>query len=91
MAGAAATGLIFVARGLAAWAMAAALVMAFARVYIAAHYPWDVLVGLAFGAAIALRGWVLLSKPLTSLTTWLRRRPLLRRVFPQPGREGTSA
>jgi undecaprenyl-diphosphatase len=54
MAGAAATGLIFVARGLAAWAMAAALVMAFARVYIAAHYPFDVVVGLLLGAVVAL-------------------------------------
>jgi undecaprenyl-diphosphatase len=54
MAGAVALGLVFVSRGLAALATVAALVMAFARVYIAAHYPGDVLVGLVLGAGVAL-------------------------------------
>jgi undecaprenyl-diphosphatase len=54
MAGAVALGLVFVSRGLAALATVAALVMAFARVYIAAHYPGDVLVGLGLGAGVAL-------------------------------------
>jgi membrane-associated phospholipid phosphatase len=54
MAGAVALSLVFVSRGLAALATVAALVMAFARVYIAAHYPGDVLVGLVLGAVVAL-------------------------------------
>ena len=51
MAGAAAAGLWLVSRALGAIATVAALAMAFARVYIAAHYPWDVAAGLVFGAA----------------------------------------
>jgi membrane-associated phospholipid phosphatase len=54
MAGAAAVGLVFVSRALAVLAAVAALVMAFARVYIAAHYPFDVAVGLLLGAAVAV-------------------------------------
>jgi undecaprenyl-diphosphatase len=54
MAGAVALSLVFVSRGLAALATVAALVMAFARVYIAAHYPGDVLVRLVLGAVVAL-------------------------------------
>src|SRR4051795_10892729 len=51
MAGAVAVGLVFVSRRLAALAGVAAVAMAFARVYIAAHYRADVAVGLAVGAA----------------------------------------
>lgn len=54
MAGAVALGLVFVSRRLAIVATVAALVMAFARVYIAAHYPGDVAVGLVLGAGVAL-------------------------------------
>ncbi len=41
--------------------------MAFARVYIAAHYPHDVVAGLAFGALVVLVGWWLLGGVLTRL------------------------
>jgi undecaprenyl-diphosphatase len=54
VAGAVAVGLMFVSRRLAVLAAAAALLMAFARVYIAAHYPSDVAVGLLLGAGVAL-------------------------------------
>ena len=47
MAGAVAAGLWFVSRRLGIIAAIAAVVMAFARVYIAAHYPQDVAAGLA--------------------------------------------
>ncbi len=65
MAGAAAVGLWFVSRRLGAIAIAAAAVIAFSRVYIAAHYPQDVAVGLVLGGIVAtivyygLRGIIL--------------------------------
>jgi membrane-associated phospholipid phosphatase len=84
MAGAAAAGLWLVSRRLGAVATVAALAMAFSRVYIAAHYPWDVAAGLVVGSLVALLGWVLLRTPLTALTRWLRRLPGVRQAFPAP-------
>jgi membrane-associated phospholipid phosphatase len=84
MAGAAAAGLWLVSRRLGAIAAIAAIVMAFARVYIAAHYPWDVVGGLLLGATVGLLGWVLLHRPLIAITGWLRRQPGVRRAFPAP-------
>jgi membrane-associated phospholipid phosphatase len=81
MAGAVAAGLLLVSRRLGLVAIAAAAAMAFARVYIAAHYPWDVVAGLALGAAVAVLGWLALRVPLTALTAWLRGRPGVRSVF----------
>jgi membrane-associated phospholipid phosphatase len=54
MAGAVATGLLCVHRWLGAGAVLAALLMAFARVYVDAHFPINVLAGLAVGALVAL-------------------------------------
>jgi undecaprenyl-diphosphatase len=59
---------------------AAALLMAFARVYAGVHWPGDVLVGLVFGAALAVLGYLLARTPLTWTVTELagtRLRPLL--------------
>lgn len=84
MGGAVATGLLLVNRRLGLLAALAAALMAFARVYIGAHYPWDVLGGLILGGAVVLLGWLLLRDPLTNLTTWLRRQPGLRAAFPEP-------
>ncbi|NYG06701.1 undecaprenyl-diphosphatase [Phycicoccus badiiscoriae] len=90
MAGAVAAGLLLAHRRLGAVAVAAALLMAFARVYIAAHYPWDVLGGLAFGALVAVVGWLVLRVPLTALTAWVRRLPGVRTVFGEPVVEPVS-
>lgn len=76
MAGAVAAGLWMVSQRLGVIAAVAALLMAFARVYIAAHYPHDVLFGLAMGAGIVLFGWLLLATLLTRLVERLARTPL---------------
>lgn len=81
MAGAVATGLLLVSRRLGLLAAAAALLVAFARVYVAAHYPWDVAAGLLLGAAVTLLGWLLLAGALTTSTGWLRHQPALRVAF----------
>ncbi len=72
MAGAVAVGLFFVAWQLGLLATACALVMAFARVYVGAHYPQDVLAGLALGGVVALVVWVVLRVPVTRLVSRLR-------------------
>jgi membrane-associated phospholipid phosphatase len=80
MAGGAAAGLLLYPRRLGAAAVVAALLLAFSRVYIAAHYPHDVLAGLGFGAAVTVTGWWLLARPLTALVEWAQRtrlRPLV--------------
>jgi membrane-associated phospholipid phosphatase len=81
MAGAVTAGVFLVSRRLGGIAAVAALLIAFARVYIATHYPWDVVAGLAFGAAVVLVGWVVFRIPLTALAGWLRRQPGLRTAF----------
>jgi hypothetical protein len=80
MAGAVAAGLFSVRARLGAIATVAAGLIAFARVYIAAHYPQDVLAGLMLGAAVAGIGWALLRGVLTRAVTMLARtrlRPMI--------------
>jgi len=91
MGGAVAAGLLIVNRRIGLSACLAAALMAFARVYIGAHYPWDVLGGLAFGAIVTLLGWLLLRRPLTALTTWLRRLPRLKALFAEPTAAGNAS
>ena len=54
--GAVAVGLLLVNRRLGIIATVAAIVMAIARVYVGAHYPSDVLAGLAIGGTVAAVG-----------------------------------
>jgi|SRR5882757_8853992 len=61
-AGAITATLFMVNRQLGCWAALAALVMAFARIYIAAAYPSDVLAGLLLGAAVSLISFLLVRR-----------------------------
>ena len=76
MAGAVAAGLLLVHRRLGAVAVVAALLMAFARVYVGAHFPLDVVVGLAFGATVAILSHLAVRPLLVSLVGALTRTPL---------------
>jgi undecaprenyl-diphosphatase len=77
MAGATAAGLLLFSRKIGLVAVVAAALMAFARVYVGAHYPGDVLAGLLIGAAVAILGWLLVRVPLTRAATWARDQPRL--------------
>jgi membrane-associated phospholipid phosphatase len=94
MAGAVAAGLFFVSRKLGVLAAAVALLMAFARVYIAVHDPADVLAGLIIGTAISGTFCALLEDAATRRVaavsrTWLR--PLVAPpVVPAAGRAGAA-
>jgi membrane-associated phospholipid phosphatase len=81
LAGAAAAGLLLVGRRLGMVAVLAAAAMAFARVYIGAHYTHDVLAGLGLGATVSVLGfWVMrpiLLRLLTRAKNNHRLRPLL--------------
>ncbi len=65
VAGAAAAAIWLVNRRVAIVATVAAVVLAFARLYVGAHYPGDVVAALALGAAVTLVGWALLRRPVT--------------------------
>lgn len=81
MAGAVAAALLLVNRRLGTAAVAAAALMAFARVYVGAHYPLDVFAGLMFGGVVAWGGWLLLGKALAAVTGALRVLPGARNPF----------
>jgi undecaprenyl-diphosphatase len=80
MAGAVSVGLLIAWWRLGLVVSVAAVAMALTRVYVGAHYPGDVLAGLALGGAVVAGGWLLLGRLLTRLAEWLRTgrcRPLL--------------
>ncbi|SHV47352.1 membrane-associated phospholipid phosphatase [Mycobacteroides abscessus subsp. abscessus] len=76
MAGAVTAGVWLVNRRLGIITAVAALVMAFARVYVGAHYPQDVVAGLALGAAISLVGYRLVRSLLRRLIRAMAHTPL---------------
>lgn len=85
MAGAVTMGVLLTNRRLGVVAAIAASVMASARVYVGAHFPLDVVVGLLFGAAVALLGWLAARPLLVTAVTGLTRtalRPLLTTARP---------
>ena len=66
-------GLWLVDRRLGIVAACAAALMAFARVYVGAHYPRDVLAGLALGVVVSLAGYVLMRPALRRFLGFLGR------------------
>lgn len=76
MAGAVAAGVWLVSRRLGLVALALALLMAFDRVYVGAHFPLDVVAGLLLGAVVTLVGHRLLAPLLARLVERLSSTPL---------------
>ena len=76
MAGAVALGLFLVSHRAGAVAAVAALVLAFSRVYVGAHFPLDIVVGLLLGAAVCLAGFVLTQRVLVRAVVAVNRTPL---------------
>jgi undecaprenyl-diphosphatase len=72
-AGAVAVGLLLTNRRWGIVAAVLAIVMAFTRVYVGAHYPGDVIAGLALGGVAAAAGAVLVVPLLTRLAEHLSR------------------
>ncbi len=73
--GAVAAGLLVANRRIGLLATVLAVVMAFTRVYVGAHYPGDVLAGLALGATVAAAGRPLIVPILTRIAAWLAGTP----------------
>jgi undecaprenyl-diphosphatase len=67
LAGAVTATLFLVSRPLGWCTAMAAAIMAFARVYVAEAYPFDVLAGLGLGAAVSLIGYLLVRRVLVRL------------------------
>ena len=76
MAGAAAAGILLLHRGLGLVATAAAVLMAFSRVYVGAHFPLDVVAGLLFGALVAVLGYLLVRPVIVGAVERLANTPL---------------
>lgn len=80
VAGAVAFGLFLANRKWGTIAIVAAVLMAFARIYVGAHYPGDVLGGLALGGVVAVCGRYLIVPFFVRIVDRLSRtsiRPLL--------------
>jgi len=89
-AGAVAAGLLLTSRRWGTIAAIAAIAMAFARVYVGAHYPGDVAAGLILGGIVAVVGRYLIVPPLRRLLDLLATtsfRLLLTSAPGQPSRE----
>lgn len=76
VAGAVATGILIYSWRLGLVATVFGLALAFDRVYVGAHYPADVMVGLVIGAAVALLLYRVARLPLTAFLALISRTPL---------------
>jgi undecaprenyl-diphosphatase len=76
MAGAVAAGVLLAGRRLGVLAVAMAVLMAFARVYVGAHFPLDVIAGLAVGAVVCAATYLVVRPLLRWLVVTLERTPL---------------
>lgn len=72
LAGAVLAALYFVDVRLGVTATVLGVLLAADRVYVGVHYPGDVLAGLAFGALVAVVGWLALRGLLTAVVRRLR-------------------
>lgn len=84
MAGAVAAGLLYVDRRLGVAAWCAAIVLAFARVYVGVHYPHDVIAGLGLGAAVIVVGRIVAQPLFRVILTRLVATPLRPLLTEQP-------
>ena len=80
VAGAIAVGLLFAVRKVGVAMSALAVLMAFTRVYVGAHYLSDVIAGFAFGGLIAAAGMPLADRFLTPLCERVRDLPVTSRL-----------
>ncbi|MGH7691142.1 MAG: phosphatase PAP2 family protein [Candidatus Dormibacteria bacterium] len=76
IAGSAIAGILLYNRRLGLLAALAGLALAFDRVYVGAHYPADVMVGLVLGAVVALVICRLLTPPLDATLRVIAKTPL---------------
>ena len=88
--GAVAAGLLLTNRRIGLIAAVLAVLMAFTRVYVGAHYPGDVIAGLALGAGVAAAGRPLIVPILTRIAEWLARTPARVLVSAPEGNPGAE-
>ena len=84
MAGAVAAGILLVDRRLGLAAAFLAVLMAGARVYVGAHWPLDVVTGLAVGAIVGVASYAVARPVVRPLVTTLARTPVRPLLTTQP-------